>query len=168
MHCHLEVVGRFDAKEAWGSPTSGMQVKHTSKDELSLDRLGPQYYRNSSAQIPCRLQERNAHFELQSVEKSCVFRGLTLINSLSSFLLQTAEKTNTNVEIATIIALALALALHRRCRMLKSGHMREMILLLSARQNPSGAFRRRSPEHHSGEGSWKRCGMSVGAAVRVL
>lgn len=119
MHCLLEVVGRFDAREAWGSPTSGMQVKHTSKDELSLDRLGPQYYRNSSAQIPCHLQERNAHFELQSIEENWVFRDLTLVNSVSSFLLQTAEKTNTNVEIATI--LALVLALRRRCHMQSPG-----------------------------------------------
>jgi hypothetical protein len=38
-----------------------------------------------------------------------------------------------------------------------------MILLFSARQTSSGTFRRRSPEHHSGKGSWKRCGMRVGA-----
>jgi hypothetical protein len=76
LHYLLEVGGGFDAKEAWGSPTSGMQVKHTSKDQLSLDRLGPQYYRNLSAQTPCRLQKRNVPFELQSVEKSWVFATL--------------------------------------------------------------------------------------------
>jgi hypothetical protein len=56
LHCLWEVGGRFDTEDAWGST---MQVKHTSKDRSSLDRLGPQHYRNSSAQTPCLLHEQN-------------------------------------------------------------------------------------------------------------
>jgi hypothetical protein len=115
-----------------------MQVKHTSKDESSLDRLDPQYYRNSSAHTLSPTRAKCSSQSCRVLRRAGLLRPyLNVIIAFRIYPAHCNKGKNPKCQHAKIATLWPSAAV-AACP--TSGQRREMIPLLSARQKPSGAL----------------------------